>query len=59
MRRREILALKRSQIRNEFIYLQKTKTNEARQIPINEDLDRLFSRIRAEQNPKGSKRHRP
>ena len=54
MRRGEILTLKWSQIRNGFIYLQKTKTNEARQIPINDDLDRLFSRIRAEQNPKGS-----
>jgi integrase len=53
MRRGEILTLKWSQIRNGFIYLQKTKTNEARQIPINADLDSLFNQIKAEQNPKG------
>jgi integrase len=54
MRPGEILTLKWSQIRNGFIYLQKTKTNEARQIPINEDLDLPFKQIRAEQNPAGS-----
>jgi integrase len=47
MRRGEILGLKWSQIRNGFIYLQKTKTNNARQIPINDDLQRLFEKIRA------------
>jgi len=45
MRRGEILSLKWSQIRNGFIYLQKTKTNNARQIPINDDLQGLFDRI--------------
>ena len=34
MRKSEILGLKWEQIRNGFIYLDKTKTNEARQIPI-------------------------
>jgi integrase len=46
MRRGEILGLKWSQIRNGFIYLQKTKTNEAREIPVSEDLERLFKEIR-------------
>ena len=49
MRRGEILGLKWEQIRNGYIYLQKTKTNEPRQIPINEDLERLFKEIRREQ----------
>lgn len=48
MRRGEILSLKWSQIRNGFIYLGKTKTNEARQIPINDTLDALFKQIRKE-----------
>ncbi len=46
MRKGEILNLKWSQIRNGFIYLDKTKTNEARQIPINETLEIMFKRIR-------------
>jgi len=46
MRQGEILSLKRSQIRNGFIYL--TKTNEARQIPINDDLALMFKQIKAE-----------
>jgi integrase len=49
MRRGEILGLKWSQIRNGFIYLEKTKTNEARQIPINDDLAGLLRKIRREQ----------
>jgi len=49
MRRGEILSLKWSQIRNGHIYLTKTKTNEPRQVPINEDLDQLFKEIRKEQ----------
>ncbi|MBU2498452.1 MAG: site-specific integrase, partial [Proteobacteria bacterium] len=49
MRRGEILSLKWSQIRNGFIYLQKTKTNIARQIPINDDLHGLFERIKIRQ----------
>ena len=54
MRRGEILSLQWSQIRNGFIYLQKTKTNESRQIPINEDLDRLFQEIRQENQLRSS-----
>jgi integrase len=50
MRRGEILSLKWSQIRNGFIYLQKTKTNNARQIPINDDLQRLFEKIRTKKD---------
>lgn len=52
MRRGEILGLKWSQIRSGFIYLQKTKTNESRQIPINETLERLFAGLRKEQGLK-------
>lgn len=46
MRRGELLSLKWKQIRGGFIYLSKTKTNEARQIPINDDLAELFKNIR-------------
>jgi len=46
MRRQEVLGLKWQQIRNGFIYLSKTKTDEARQIPINDDLAQLFKSIR-------------
>lgn len=49
MRRGEILDLTWSQVRNGFIYLQKTKTNESRQIPINDNLENLFREIRVEQ----------
>ena len=49
MRRGEILTLRWDQIRNGFIYLQKTKTNEAREIPVNDTLANLFKQIRAEQ----------
>jgi integrase len=48
MRRGEMLSLKWSQIRDGFIYLQKTKTNRARQIPINEDLAKVLSESRSE-----------
>jgi integrase len=51
MRRGEILSLSWDQIRNGFIYLTKTKTNEAREIPVNEELARLFSEIRHDQPP--------
>jgi integrase len=54
MRRGEILSLRWSQIRGGFIYLSKTKTNEARQIPINDDLQKVFNQIRSDQNPKAS-----
>jgi integrase len=52
MRRGEILSLKWSQIRNGLIYLDKTKTNESRQIPINDDLARVFQEIRRERHLK-------
>lgn len=42
MRKGEILSLRWSQIKNGFIYLDKTKTDEARQVPINSDLDRCL-----------------
>lgn len=50
MRKGEILWLKWDQIRNGFIYLHKTKTDEARQIPINDALEAMFKRIRKEQH---------
>jgi integrase len=46
MRKREVLSLKWDQIRNGFIYLKETKTNEARQIPINQDLEKCLKGIR-------------
>jgi integrase len=46
MRKGEILSLKWSQIQNGFIYLDKTKTDEARQIPMNADLDDCLKSIR-------------
>jgi integrase len=46
MRKQEVLGLKWSQIRNGFIYLSKTKTDESRQIPVNDDLTKLFKDIR-------------
>jgi integrase len=48
MRRGEILSLKWDQIRNGFIYLKETKTNEPRQISINDSLEILFKRMRKE-----------
>jgi integrase len=51
MRRGEILNLKWNQIRNGFIYLKKTKTQNPREIPINDTLDKMFKRIKSEQNP--------
>ena len=50
MRKGEILGLRWEQIRNGFIYLDKTKTNEARQIPVNDSLEMLFKRIRQRQH---------
>lgn len=49
MRKTEILTLKWDQIRNGFIYLQKTKTKMKREIPINADLEAVFKEIRREQ----------
>ncbi len=46
MRKSEILSLKWSQIRNGFIYLERTKTDIARQIPINTDLEDCLKGIR-------------
>jgi integrase len=46
MRRGEILGLKWKQVRNGFIYLRKTKTFNARQIPISDELAELFKSIR-------------
>jgi len=46
MRREEVLTLKWEQIRDGFIYLSKTKTDEARQIPINDDLAEVLKAIR-------------
>jgi integrase len=46
MRRGEILSLKWDQIRAGFIYLEKTKTNEARQIPVSDALEAVFKEIR-------------
>jgi integrase len=45
MRRSEILSLQWKQVRNGFIYLHRTKTDEARQVPINETLARLFQSL--------------
>ncbi len=53
MRRGEILNLKWSQIRSGFIYLEKTKTNEDRQVPVDDYLLGMFQAIRQEQ-PMGS-----
>ncbi|RJQ56456.1 MAG: site-specific integrase [Desulfobacteraceae bacterium] len=51
MRKGEILRLKWDQIRNGFIYLREdTKSKKAREIPINDDMDALFKRIRKQQH---------
>lgn len=49
MRKQEILTLRWNQVRNGFIYLQKTKTNEPREIPINTEMSELFAQIKKEQ----------
>jgi integrase len=51
MRKQEVLNLTWPQVRNGFIYLTKTKTNESREIPINDALEELFAEIRREQGP--------
>jgi integrase len=48
MRKGEMLSLKWNQIRNGFIYLDKTKTMEPRQIPVNDTLKVLFKSVRKE-----------
>ena len=50
MRKGEILSLKWDQIRNGFIYLTKTKTQNPRQIPVNDTLNIMFKRIRRQQH---------
>lgn len=55
MRRGELLSLKWSQIAGEFIYLGKTKTDEARQIPVSKDLEAILRGIRKRQWAKGLK----
>ena len=49
MRRGEILTLKWDQVKGDFIYLQHTKTDTPRQIPINETLAQLFKEIKKRQ----------
>lgn len=46
MRRGELLSLKWEQIRNGFIYLTETKSNKARQIPVNDRLAEVFREVR-------------
>lgn len=52
MRRGEVISLKWDQIRDGFIYLEKTKTNEARQIPISDELEAVFREIRRREHLK-------
>jgi len=47
MRKGEILSLKLEQIKDGFIYLTKTKTDQARQIPVTKDLEECFDDIRS------------
>jgi integrase len=49
MRKGEILGLRWDQIRNGFIYLDKTKTKNRREIPVNEDLAKILKEIRKEE----------
>lgn len=49
MRKGEILSLRWKQIRNGFIYLEETKTDEPRQIPIDDDLDQCLKDMRRRQ----------
>lgn len=49
MRNGETLSLKWNQIRGEFIYLEETKTDQARQIPLNEDIEECLKGIRKRQ----------
>ena len=46
MRKGEILALKWEDVRNGFIYVRKSKTDEARQIPINDTLAEMLKGLR-------------
>lgn len=51
MRKSETLNLKWSQIRDGMIYLEKTKTNEPRQVPISDELKSIFEDIQQNQKP--------
>ena len=46
MRKGEILGLKWTQIKNGFIYLQKTKTDNPREIPVNDIVASIFNRVK-------------
>jgi len=50
MRRKEVLTLKRNQIRHGLIYLTDTKTDKSRQIPVSDALESLFDRIKESQD---------
>ena len=52
MRKGEILSLKLEQIKDGFIYLTKTKTDQARQIPVTNDLEECFDDIRRHRQSK-------
>jgi integrase len=49
MRKGEILDLRWNQIRNGFIYLEKTKTKNRREIPVNEELAAMLKGIKKEE----------
>jgi integrase len=49
MRKGEIMSLRWNQIRNGFIYLEKTKTKNRREISVNEDLAAISKHIRKEE----------
>ena len=52
MRKAEIFSLKWSQIKNRFIYLTKSKTDESRQVPVSDELKKLFDDVRRKQGTK-------
>jgi len=52
MRKGEILSLKFEQIKDGFIYLTETKTDEARQIPVTNDLEECFEDIKKRRQTK-------
>ena len=52
MRKGEILSLKLEQIKDGFIYLTETKTDEARQIPVTNDLEECFEDIKKRRQTK-------
>jgi len=56
MRKGEILSLKWGHIKNGMIYLRKTKTDEPRQIPINDALQVVFDDLKEHGEPSNVKR---